>query len=207
MDDIWQKAVKNIRKRKERLAAITATTTAPTYTKPTTSTLMEDDMNTVEKVDMQLACMEQNLAKTRSSPFPERARNAIVKLRASLEELDTETISPSQPTDPAVDVHHISTTTSLPTPANTATTTTTTTTTSTPAASVSTAPGLEQRSTKLPDNEVNERRTEGEEDERQQRREEKGKRVEKEAGTSERARRSEYRGARGDQREPRRGRR
>ena len=51
MDNIWRKAAKNIRKREERLAAIAATATAPTYTKPAIPTLTEDDMNTVEKVD------------------------------------------------------------------------------------------------------------------------------------------------------------
>ena len=156
--------------------------------------------------------MEQNWAKTRSGPFPERARNAIAKLRASLEERDTETIPLSQLTDPVLDVRHI-TTTSAPAYAATPTTTSTITTTTTPAASVSITPITtpaptsttavdpssnaavepmaivtqtipERRSTKLPDNEVNERRTEGEEDERQQR-EEKGKRVEKEGGTRE----------------------
>ena len=70
--------------------------------------------------------MEQNWAKTRSGLFPERTRNTIAKLQASLEELDMETISLSHPADLAVDICHISTTTSLPTPANTATSTTTT---------------------------------------------------------------------------------
>jgi hypothetical protein len=76
MDDIWRKAVKNIHKRKERLsairtgpetksAAIAATTTIPTYTNPATSSaLTEEDMNTVEKINAQLACMEQNWAET-----------------------------------------------------------------------------------------------------------------------------------------------
>ena len=104
MDNIWRKAAKNIREREERLAAIAATTTTHTYINPATFALTEENMNTVEKIDAQLARMEQNWAKTRSSPFPERAQNAIAKLRASLEERDTEIIPLSHPADPAVDV-------------------------------------------------------------------------------------------------------
>jgi hypothetical protein len=134
MDNIWRKAAKNIRKHKETLsaiqtgpetkpAAIAATTTTPTHTNPAIFALTEENMNTVEKIDAQLARMERNWAKTRSGPFPERARNAIAKLRASLEEQDTETIPPSQPADLVVDVRHVTTTTitTLPAPTNTAT--------------------------------------------------------------------------------------
>jgi hypothetical protein len=73
-------------------------------------------MNTVEKIDAQFARMEQNWAQTRSGPFPERARIALAKLRASLEEVPT------------------------PTSAATPTATSTTTTTTTPTAPVPTAP-------------------------------------------------------------------
>jgi hypothetical protein len=48
----------------------TATSSAPT----------EDNMNTVEKIDAQLARMEQNWAKTRSGPFPEGIQNVIADL-------------------------------------------------------------------------------------------------------------------------------
>ena len=58
MDNIWQKAMKDIHKCKERLTTIAATTTTPTFTNPTTFALMEEIMNTVEKIDAQLACME-----------------------------------------------------------------------------------------------------------------------------------------------------
>ena len=111
MDNIWRKAAKNIRKHEERLTAIAATTTTHTYTNPATFALTEENMNTVEKIDTQLARMEQNWAETRSGPFPEGVRNAIAKLRASLEEQDTETIPPLQPADPAVAVRHVATTT------------------------------------------------------------------------------------------------
>ena len=91
MDDIWRKAVDKLRKREEHVsgirtgpetkpAAVAATTATPTYTKPTTSALTEENMNTVEKIDTQLTRMELNWAQTRSGPFPERARNAIAKL-------------------------------------------------------------------------------------------------------------------------------
>ena len=139
MDNIWRKAAKNICKREERLATIATTTTTPAYTKPTISALTEENMNTVEKIDAQLARMEQNWAKTRSGPFPERTRNTIVKLRASLEEPDTETVPPSHPADPAIDVRHVSTTTtSLSAPAYTATPTTTTTDSNTAASTETT---------------------------------------------------------------------
>jgi hypothetical protein len=78
-------------------------------------------MNTVEKINTQLARMEQNWAETQSGPFPEGVQNAIAKLRASLEEQDRETIPPSQLADPAVDVRHVTTTTTTTSaPANTA---------------------------------------------------------------------------------------
>jgi hypothetical protein len=146
MDNIWRKAAKNICKREERLAAVAATTITPIYTNPTIFALTEENMNTVEKIDAQLARMEQNWAQTRSGPFPERAQNAIARLRASLEEQDTETIPLSQPA-PAVDVRHVSTTTSLPTPANTATPTTTTTTTNIPAPANTAIPAIHETTT------------------------------------------------------------
>ena len=65
---------------------------------------MEEDMNTVQKIDAQLACMELNWAQTCSRLFPECPQNAIVKLQASLEEQDTKTIPPSQPANPAADI-------------------------------------------------------------------------------------------------------
>ena len=40
----------------------------PTATSPA---LTEDNMNTVEKVDVELLRMEKNWAETRSGPFPE----------------------------------------------------------------------------------------------------------------------------------------
>ena len=52
----------------------TTTTTLATPNKnPTTlSTWMEEDLNTIEKIDAQLACMELNWVETQSGPFPER---------------------------------------------------------------------------------------------------------------------------------------
>ena len=83
MDDIWWKAAKKIREQH-----VTATQTPviakPTATAPTavptcsntnpaaSSTLTEEDMNMVEKIDAQLTRMELNWAQTRSGPFPER---------------------------------------------------------------------------------------------------------------------------------------
>ena len=71
MDDIWRKAAKNIRKREERLAANAATATTPAHTNSAVFALTEENMNTVEKIDIQLARMELNWAQTRSGPFPE----------------------------------------------------------------------------------------------------------------------------------------
>ncbi|KIM71025.1 hypothetical protein PILCRDRAFT_830561 [Piloderma croceum F 1598] len=128
MDNIWGKAAKNIRKREERLAAIAATTTTHTYTNPATFALTEENMNTVEKIDTQLARMEQNWAATRSGPFPEGARNAIAKLRASLEERDTaapaayETTTTPERLDRVADARHVTTpSTTVPTQAITTT--------------------------------------------------------------------------------------
>ena len=53
MDNIWGKAF--ICKHEEHLAAIAATTTTPIYTNPTIFALTEENMNTAEKIDMQLA--------------------------------------------------------------------------------------------------------------------------------------------------------
>jgi hypothetical protein len=143
MDDIWKNAARKVRAREKRAATHSATTTTTTATTPaaaaavttfstatvtaaentaTSSAPTEEDMNTVEKVDAQLACMEQNWAETRSGPFPEGIRNAIADLRFSLEKQDTETATASEPSDLAVDVRHVTTTTmtAIPAPANTA---------------------------------------------------------------------------------------
>ena len=77
MDDIWQKAMKNVRKREECLSAIrtrpetkpaviAAAMTTPTYTNHIASA------NTVEEVDIRLLEMEQHWVQTRSGPFPEK---------------------------------------------------------------------------------------------------------------------------------------
>ena len=116
MDNIWENAARKARACNKRVATspiansignTANTTTFPAATNKNLAALpalTEEDLNTVEKIDAQLAHMEQNWAQTQSGPFPERAQNAIVRLRASLEEQHTETIPPSQPTDPAVDV-------------------------------------------------------------------------------------------------------
>jgi len=97
----------------------TPTTTTPAHTKPAALlALTEDDLNTVEKIDTQLARMELHWARTRSGPFPERARIALAKLRASLEEVPTLT-SAATPTTPST----TTTTTDSNTPASTETTT------------------------------------------------------------------------------------
>ena len=126
MDDIWRKATKKIREQhvtatqtpvivKPTATAPTAVPTCSNKNPATSSTLTEEDMNTVEKIDAQLARMELNWAQTRSGPFPERARKAIAKLRASLE---TETAPASEPPNLAVDVRHV--TTAISAPADTA---------------------------------------------------------------------------------------
>jgi len=89
MDDIWRKAAKNLRKRKECLsvirtgpetkpAVIAEATTTPVYTNHIVSA------NTVEQVDTRLLEMEQHWLQTRSGPFPEKIRNAMTDLRAAL---------------------------------------------------------------------------------------------------------------------------
>ena len=112
MDNIWKNAARKARACDKHAATSpiansignsTTTATSPTVTNrnPTiSSTLTEEDLNTVEKIDAQLTHMEQNWAKTQSNPFPECAQNAIAKLRASLEEQDMEIIPPSHPADP-----------------------------------------------------------------------------------------------------------
>ena len=84
---------------------------APTrVTEPPTATLpapTEEDMNTVRKIDAQLAYMEQNWAETQSGPFPEGIRNAIADLRASLEKRDTDAAPASEPPDLAGDVRNV----------------------------------------------------------------------------------------------------
>ena len=76
MDDIWQKAAKKIREQRgtatqtpviAKPTAATAPTAVPTYSNKnptTTSALMEEDLNTVKKIDAQLAHMELNWAQT-----------------------------------------------------------------------------------------------------------------------------------------------
>jgi hypothetical protein len=76
MDDIWRKAVKKIREQRvtatqtpviAKPTAATAPTAVPTYSNknPTTlSALTEENMNTVEKINAQLARMELNWAQT-----------------------------------------------------------------------------------------------------------------------------------------------
>jgi hypothetical protein len=141
MDDIWKNAARKVRAREKRAATHSATTTTTTTpaaaaavttfstasvtaaeNTATSSAPTEEDMNTVEKVDAQLARMEQNWAETRSGPFPEGIRNAIADLRFSLEKQDTETATASEPSDLAVDVQHVTTTTTtaIPAPTNTA---------------------------------------------------------------------------------------
>jgi non-homologous end joining protein Ku len=58
----------------------------------------------VEKVDAKLAHIEENWAKSQSEPFPEGVQNAIVALRASLEEEDTEKTRTSELSDLVIDV-------------------------------------------------------------------------------------------------------
>ena len=61
-------------------------TATPTHTDPALPPApTEEDMNTVEKIDAKLICLERDWAETRSGPFPEGVRNAIADLRASLE--------------------------------------------------------------------------------------------------------------------------
>ena len=91
MDDIWKNAARKVCAREKCTATHSATTTTTattpaaaaavttcstatvTATKNTamSSAPTEEDMNTVEKVDAQLARMEQNWAEMRSGSFPE----------------------------------------------------------------------------------------------------------------------------------------
>ena len=112
MDDIWKNAVRKARAHEKRTATRSAATTATipaaaatvtTFSTATENTatslaLMEEDMNTVKKLDEKLACIEQHWAETQLGPFPEGVRNAIADLRASLER-DTETAPTSEQSD------------------------------------------------------------------------------------------------------------
>ena len=87
MDDIWKNAMRKACAATSPIAnsiGITTTATtclAVTNKNPATSpTLTEEDMNTVKRIDAQLACMEQNWMETQSGLFPEHVQNAIVKL-------------------------------------------------------------------------------------------------------------------------------
>jgi hypothetical protein len=131
MDNIWKNAARKARACEKCVATHSAATTATTpaaaaaVTTFSTATvaatentatslaLTEEDMNTVEKLDEKLACIEQHWAETQSGPFPEGVRNAIADLRASLER-DTETAPTSELSDLA-DVQHVTTTTTTTT--------------------------------------------------------------------------------------------
>ena len=80
MDNIWRKAAENIHKHEERLAVNAATKTTPAHTNSAVFMLTEENMNTVKKIDIQLARMELNWVQTLSRPFLEHAQTAIAKL-------------------------------------------------------------------------------------------------------------------------------
>ena len=112
----------------EPTAATNNPPTMQTDTATVPAWIENDDCDTVAKVEAKLLRMQEHWAESRTGPFPESVRNAIAHLRASFEKRDTETAPAPEPLDLAADVQHVSTTTSLVTPANTATSTTTTTT-------------------------------------------------------------------------------
>ena len=85
MDDIWQKAAKNLRKHEvirtgpeTKPAVIAEAKTTPAYTNHIVSA------NTVEQVNTRLLEMEQHWLQTQSGPFPEKIRNAMMDFRAAL---------------------------------------------------------------------------------------------------------------------------
>ena len=92
MDNIFKNATRKVCAHDKHVATsliansignTATTTTFPAATNKNTATLpalMEEDLNTIEKIDTQLTCMEQNWAETQSGPFPEHTRNAIMRL-------------------------------------------------------------------------------------------------------------------------------
>ena len=70
----------------------TANQPAPEYTETVTlpAQPVRDNGDTVEQVDAKLLRMEQHWAESRSSPFPESIRSAIVELRLAVERRETE---------------------------------------------------------------------------------------------------------------------
>jgi hypothetical protein len=109
MDDILQKATKNLHKCKEHLsvirtgpetkpAVIAEATTTPTYT---------NHINTVEQVDTRLLEMEQHWLQTWSSPFPKKIWNAMMDLRAALVIWEEETVQHADPLQVAEKVGEI----------------------------------------------------------------------------------------------------
>ena len=99
-------------------ADIAFTIPTSTATDPaTSSTLTDDDMDTVEKIEAKLAHMERDWAETRSGPFPEGVRNTFEDLRAEQVKQD---LKAAQATN---DIRHVTTTAAItiPASANTAT--------------------------------------------------------------------------------------
>jgi hypothetical protein len=93
----------------------------PTQNPAMSSASADDDMDSVEKIDAELARMERDWAETRSGPFPEGVRNAFEDLRAEQAKLDTEAARSAN------DVRHVTaaaTTATITAPANAATTST-----------------------------------------------------------------------------------
>jgi hypothetical protein len=91
MDNIWRKAGKKLRNsEREILSAqpltltVTLTVTTPAPATSPSKTSNATLLNTVASCDTRLLQMEQEWAQTRSGPFPNGIRNAIVNLRAAL---------------------------------------------------------------------------------------------------------------------------
>jgi hypothetical protein len=99
----------------------------PMQNPATSSASAYDDMDSIEKIDAELARMERDWAENRAGPFPEGVRNAFEDLRAEQAKQDTKSAQAEN------DIRHVTTTaaistTTIPAPASTAIPATTTTT-------------------------------------------------------------------------------
>ena len=88
----------------------------PMQTDPRTvpAWIVNDDCDTVTKVEAKLLRMQEYWAESRTGPFPESVRNVITDLQATFEKRDRETIANPSPAS-------TTTTATIPAPANTAT--------------------------------------------------------------------------------------
>ena len=89
----------------------------PTQNPATSSASAYDDMDSIEKINAELARMERDWAETRARPFPEGIRNAFEELRVEQVKQDTEAAQSIKPISAQVQTEVKLTHTTMPTPA------------------------------------------------------------------------------------------